>query len=148
MLCFNEKITENPGNLLSTLTLPWENRNRNRLKVRLDNGDEAGIVLERGLVLHDGDLLADEDGRCIRVKAAMEPVSTVTGSDPLDLARLCYHLGNRHVELEISSNRLRYPHDHILDEMVRAMGFAVQVERAAFHPESGAYHHDHGHRHG
>jgi len=148
MLYFVEIITENPGNLLSTLTLPWEKRNRSRLKVRLDNGDDAGIVLERGMVLRDGDLLASKDGICICVKAAMESVSTVTCSDPLDLARLCYHLGNRHVELEISSNRLRYPHDHILDEMVRTMGFEVQVERAAFHPETGAYSHSHGHQHG
>lgn len=128
------------------LTLTHEQRTRSRLRVVLDSGLEAGLFLERGVVLHDGDLIGDDHGLVVRVQAAAEPLSVVRCDNPLVLARAAYHLGNRHVALEISADRLSYPHDHVLDAMVRRLGLGVTLEQLAFEPESGAYgggHHHH-----
>ncbi|WP_201068085.1 MULTISPECIES: urease accessory protein UreE [Thiorhodovibrio] len=134
------------------LTLPFDSRTRARLRAELDDGRAVGLFLERGLVLRDGDLLASEDGALIvRVGAAPETVSTVrapeSDPDPLGLLRAAYHLGNRHVALEITAGWLRYRHDHVLDDMIRALGLSVLVEEAPFEPEAGAYHTaGHGHQ--
>jgi len=142
-----------PANARATLTLPYESRTRGRLRVTLDDGTPAGLFLERGGVLRDGDLLASDDGLVVKVRAAPEAVSTVRSSDPLALARAAYHLGNRHVPLQIAPGMLRYRHDHVLDDMVRGLGLDVVSEDAPFEPEAGAYHrsaghhHDHGHAH-
>ena len=90
------------GEPVATLTLPLEKRIRSRLRVTLDDGTEAGVFLERGQVLHDGDLLVSAEGLIVRVRAAAEPVSEVRCDDPLLLARACYHLGNRHMPLQLS----------------------------------------------
>ncbi len=87
----------------TTLTLPLEQRVKSRLRVRLDDGREAGLFLERGAVLRDGDCLASDDGIVVQVRAAAETVSTLRCEDPLRLARACYHLGNRHVALQIDA---------------------------------------------
>ncbi len=134
------------------VTLSLEQRWKSRLRVALDDGREAGIFLERGDALKDGDHLASDDGLEVQVKAAPERVSTVACADSLLLARACYHLGNRHVALQIEPGRLRYLHDHVLDDLVRGLGLAVRVEQAPFEPESGAYggpvhSHDPGHDH-
>lgn len=122
------------------LTLPFDFRTRSRLRAALDDGRAVGLFLERGLVLRDGDWLASEDGGLlVRVRAAPETVSTVTAPDPLALLRAAYHLGNRHVALQISPDWLRYRHDHVLDDMARALGLSVTVEQAPFEPEAGAY---------
>ena len=129
----------------ATLTLPWEQRIRSRLRVVLDNGAEAGLFLQRGTTLSDGDLLTGEDGDVVRVVAADETLSTVIDADALALARACYHLGNRHTPVEITEGRIRYLHDPVLDEMVRGLGLTVRIDRAPFQPEAGAYggHHHH-----
>jgi urease accessory protein len=132
------------------LTLPFDQRQRSRLRVRLDGGEEAALFLERGTVLRHGDRLLAADGRVILVQAAPEEVSTVAAGDGVTLARAAYHLGNRHVPLQVGEGWLRYQHDHVLDGMVRALGLAVRVERAPFEPEAGAYgrgHHAHGDPH-
>ncbi len=130
----------------ATLTLPYEKRIKSRQRVVLDDGREAGVLLPRGTVLRDGDLLTDGELK-VAVCAALEPVSTVHSDDPLLLARACYHLGNRHVPLQIAEGWLRYQHDHVLDDMVRQMGLEVVGEQAPFEPEAGAYgsggHHHH-----
>ena len=126
--------------------LTLEQRLRSRLRIRLDDGREAGIMLARGETLKDGDLLASVDGLVVRIRAAPEAVSTATSDDALLLARICYHLGNRHVPLQIERGRLRWRHDHVLDDLVRRLGLPVAVERAPFEPEPGAYGgHVHGH---
>jgi len=126
--------------------LTLEQRLRSRLRIRLDDGREAGIMLARGETLKDGDLLASVDGLVVRVRAAPEAVSTANSDDALLLARICYHLGNRHVPLQIERGRLRWRHDHVLDDLVRRLGLPVTVERAPFEPEPGAYGgHVHGH---
>lgn len=134
-----------------TLTLPFEQRQRSRLRVTLGSGEEAGLFLPRGTVLRGGDLLALEDGRVVEVLAAAERVSTVRTSDLRKLAQAAYHLGNRHVPLEVGDGYVRYLHDHVLDDLVRGLGLAVTAESAAFEPEHGAYGaagHAHGHSHG
>ena len=150
MIKLTHKLID-PATPAATLTLPWEQRIRSRLRVALDDGAEAGLFLPRGTVLDDGDLLGDANGIVVRVRAAEETVSTVVSDDPLAMARACYHLGNRHTPLEIAAGRIRYQHDPVLDEMVRGLGLAVRVDRAPFAPEAGAYggssgdgHHHHG----
>lgn len=138
------------------LVLPFQLRTKSRLRTSLPNGEEVGLILERGSVLRDGDLLLAEDGRVVQIVAAPETVSTVKANDALSLTRASYHLGNRHVPLQIGAGWLRYQHDHVLDDMVRGLGLSVEVEDAPFEPEAGAYgghsilaahSHSHGHSH-
>lgn len=123
----------------ASLTLPWDKRCKSRLRVHLDTGQEAGLLLERGTILRGGDLLSNPDGFTVRVLAAAETLSVIHCPDPLQLSRLCYHLGNRHVALQIGRDSLCYPHDHVLDEMIRSLGFTPLTTEAPFEPESGAY---------
>ena len=134
----------------TTLTLPFERRQRTRLRVTLDDGTEAALMLPRGEVLRGGDRLRSSCGRVVTVRAADEPVSHVACDDPRGLARAAYHLGNRHVPVQVGDGWLRYLHDHVLDAMVEGLGLAVQSMAAPFEPEAGAYagHHHHGHGHG
>ncbi len=141
------------------LVLPFDLRNKSRLRTTL-SGEDVGLFLERGTVLRGGDLLLADDGRVIEVVAAPETVSTVRSASGGNLARAAYHLGNRHVALQVGDAWLRYQHDHVLDEMVRGLGFSITVEEAQFEPEAGAYGHGahqhsillmpgaQGHRHG
>ncbi|MEZ5534578.1 MAG: urease accessory protein UreE [Thiolinea sp.] len=130
------------------LTLPYERRIISRQRVTLDDGTDAGLFLPRGTVLHEGDYLQAETGEVVLVKAAAEQVSSLYCDDPLLLARACYHLGNRHVPLQITQGMIRYQHDHVLDEMLHGLGLHVTVEQASFEPEPGAYGGGHGHSHG
>lgn len=134
----------------TTLTLAKDQREKSRLKVLLDDGREAGLFFPKGTRFQEGDGLISTDGETlVEVKAAPEAVSTVQCDDPLLLAKACYHLGNRHVPLQIDKHFLRYQHDHVLDEMVSGLGLRVTSEQAPFEPESGAYsgggHHSHSH---
>jgi urease accessory protein len=129
------------------IVLPFELRQKSRLRARLASGQEVGLFLERGVVLRGGDLLLADDGTVVEVVAALETVSTVREADATRLARAGYHLGNRHVPVEIGAGWLRYGHDHVLDDMVRGMGLGVLVEQAPFEPEAGAYGHAHQHPH-
>ncbi|MBT8428607.1 MAG: urease accessory protein UreE [Gammaproteobacteria bacterium] len=138
------------GEASTTLTLPLEKRIRSRLRVTLDDGAEAGVFLERGQVLRDGDLLGSAEGLIVQVRAAAEPVSEVRCGDPLLLARACYHLGNRHMPLQIAEGLLRYQHDHVLDDMLLGLGLQPTLVEAPFEPEPGAYGgsaQGHGHAH-
>lgn len=127
------------------VTLEHSERQKSRGLLKLDDGSEAALLLERGTGLQHGDLLLADDGLVVVVQAALEGLSIVTASDPLDLCRAAYHLGNRHVPLQISALRLAYLHDHVLDDMVRELGFQVTFAAEHFEPESGAYGHGHAH---
>ena len=141
--------------------LPYDERKRSRLKVTLASGAEAGIFLERGDHLHGGDRLLSEDGTAVvEIVAAPEQLIEVIASTPLLFARAAYHLGNRHVPVQIlptdSGGILRFQRDHVLAEMVKGLGCVVSEVEAPFQPESGAYgansgsqgsHHHHGHDH-
>jgi urease accessory protein len=150
------------GTPTDVLSLPYDDRKKSRLRARSERGYDLAIVLERGSSLRDGDLLVAENGEIFVVRAAAEAVSDATTADALLLAKAAYHLGNRHVPLQIELAALRYQQDHVLDEMVQALGLQVTLRTAAFEPESGAYHgtgglhshsqasshnHDHGHEH-
>lgn len=134
----------------ATLLLPFELRQKSRLKTTLQDGREVGLMLNRGELLRSGDCLRAEDGSVVRVEAAEEQVSTASHEEKLVLARACYHLGNRHVPLQIGNGWLRYLHDHVLDDMVKGLGLDIKVENAPFEPEGGAYGgqgHSHSHEH-
>jgi urease accessory protein len=127
------------------VTLEYADRQKSRGLLKLDDGSEAALFLDRGTGLqHDDRLLAD-DGVIVLVQAALEGLSIVTASDPLELCRAAYHLGNRHVPLQISALRLAYLHDHVLDDMVRELGFNVSFAAERFEPEPGAYGQGHAH---
>lgn len=130
-------------------TLAFEQRCKTRLRVVLDDsGAAVGIQLPRGSVLRDGDLLRADDAHVIRVIAAPEAVSTVRAdANGAALARAAYHLGNRHLAVQIGDHWLRYLTDHIIDDMLRAMNYRVTHERAPFEAEGGAYHGARGHGH-
>ena len=150
MLHLTQKIaalssTDTDG--LSTLTLSFDQRSKSRLRAKLDDQRDVAITLERGAQLLPGDLLKAESGEIVRILAANEEISVVNNDDMLLLARACYHLGNRHVALQISTGELRYLHDHVLDDMIRLLGLNASVREDTFEPESGAYG-AHAHIHG
>lgn len=136
------------GTPSDVLSLPYEDRKKSRLRVTSERGRDVAIVLERGSTLRDGDLLAADGGEIVAVRAAAEMVSEVSSADALLLTRAAYHLGNRHVPLQIEAGVLRYQHDHVLDGMVREIGLEVGTRMAAFEPERGAYANAGGHGHG
>ncbi len=127
------------------VTLDHSARQKSRGLLRLDDGSEAALLLERGSGLHPGDCLLADDGLVVVVQAALEGLSVVTARDPLELARAAYHLGNRHIAVQIGALRLAYLHDHVLDDMVRELGFSVAFAAEPFEPENGAYGHGHAH---
>ena len=108
--------------------------------------------MKRGTVLKNDDLIQDKDGYIIKIIAASEKLSSIYSKDYLQLLKACYHLGNRHVELQITKESLHYKHDHVLDNMIKSLGFEVIIETLPFQPESGAYHnhtegkHHHDHK--
>jgi urease accessory protein len=124
----------------ATLTLSFEQRQRTRQRLRLDDGREAALMLPRGTVLRGGDRLCADNGEVVAVKAASEEVTSVFCADPLQLARAAYHLGNRHIAVQIGAGWLRYLRDHVLDHMIEEMGLQVRHDTVAFEPEAGAYH--------
>jgi len=130
-----------PAPQAGALVLPFEQRCKSRFRAQLEDGREVGVLLPRGTVLRGGDLLADEDGTHVCVIAATEQTSIAFSGDELLLTRAAYHLGNRHVPLELGDGWLRYLHDHVLDAMLIGMGLHVRAEYAAFEPEAGAYEH-------
>ncbi|HEX6735951.1 MAG TPA: urease accessory protein UreE [Azonexus sp.] len=137
-----------------SVALAYDERKRSRLKVTLASGAEAGIFLERGEHLHGGDRLLAEDGSAVvEILAAPERLIEAVAGSPLLFARAAYHLGNRHVPVQIlptgDGGRLRFQADHVLAEMARGLGCTVGETEAPFQPESGAYgahggHHRHG----
>jgi len=149
MLYLTQRV-DSPGKLTASLTLPIDVRVKSRIKVTLNDGREAGLLLPRGLLLRGGDVLSNEDGsEFVQIIAADEGVSVVHCDDPFTLAKACYHLGNRHVPLQIMPGELRYHPDHVLDDMLRQFGLEVTFAHLPFEPEAGAYASEsHGHSHG
>jgi urease accessory protein len=127
------------------LVLPFELRQKSRLRTILASGEEVGLFLERGEVLRGGDFLLAQDGRVIRVVAKPEPVLDILCNSPEALARIAYHLGNRHVSLQVGPDWLRIADDHVLRQMVEGLGATTVARDAAFEPEAGAYAAGHSH---
>ena len=138
MINLIKKLTEKKPEQ-GTLTLPLASRVKSRLRAALDDGRDVGLFLKRGQVLQQGDLLESESGIVVKIIAANETVSSVSCDDVLLMERACYHLGNRHVALQINLGRIQYLHDHVLDDMLEGLGLKVTVETAPFEPEAGAY---------
>lgn len=140
-----------------TVELRFDERQKSRHKTQTTCGKELGWFIERGYVLAHGEGLQSKCGEIITVVAAKESVSEVTAENTHQLMRAAYHLGNRHVPLQVDPTKLAYLHDHVLDDMVRGLGLTVTAAQAPFTPESGAYHgttghggghsHSHGHSH-
>jgi len=128
------------------LVLTFELRCKCRLRTHVESGEDTGLFLERGIVLHHGDKLAANDGRIVEVIAAPEALMEASSSNPLLLARAAYHLGNRHVAVQLGNGWLRFAADHVLHAMVLGLGLPIMEVIAPFEPESGAY--GHGHTHG
>ena len=125
-----------------TLVLTAEERTKSRHRFETEEGETVFLRLPRGTVLRDRDMLRSDNGEyLILVKAKSEPVLTVTAATPLDLLRAAYHLGNRHVPLEIGTNYLRLSPDPVLQAMLEHLGVMVVEENAPFQPEVGAYGH-------
>ena len=144
------------------LQLPFESRQKSRLRAKLDSGEEVALMLPRGEVLRGGDLVTASDGRVIEVLAQAEKLLHVECAGPVELARVAYHLGNRHVPVEVGEGYLRIADDHVLAAMLKKLGAGVSPIEAPFEPEAGAYggghyggeeprihdhHHDHDHGH-
>lgn len=129
------------------MSLPFDTRQKTRFRAALADGREVAVTLPRGGILRGGDLLTGPDGLVVRVEAAAESVSTVQAAEPRALAVGAYHLGNRHVPLQVGEGWLRYRADHVLDDMVRGLGLDVRQEQAPFEPEGGAYGGGHHHHH-
>jgi urease accessory protein len=126
------------------LVLPFEARCKSRLRTRLESGEEAGLFLERGTVLRNGDRLRANDGRIVEIIAGDEALMEARSEDRMLLARAAYHLGNRHVPVQVGENWLRCAADHVLGDMLAGLGLAVAEIVAPFEPEAGAYAHAHG----
>jgi urease accessory protein len=118
----------------------FEQRQKSRLRVKLENGEEIALILPRGKVLRGGDRVAATDGREVEIVAAPEKLLHIESAG---LARVAYHLGNRHVALQVGEGFLRIAEDHVLEEMARKLGARVSHVEAPFEPEAGAYGHDH-----
>ena len=144
------------------LKLPFDSRQKSRLKTKLVSGEDVGLVLPRGEILRGGDLVTASDGRVIEIVAQPEKVLHI---ETKELAKIAYHLGNRHVPVQVGGDFLRIAEDHVLEEMVKKLGARVSHVEAPFEPEAGAYagghqhdemghggkihdhHHDHDHDH-
>ena len=128
------------------LILPFELRQKSRLRTTVAGGEEIGVFLERGTILRSGDCLGSDDGRVVRVVAADEELIEVRCTDSTALARAAYHLGNRHTPTQVGDGWLRIAADDVLAGMLRGLGATVTRLRAPFEPEAGAYaagHHAH-----
>jgi urease accessory protein len=129
-----------------TLTLAFDARCKSRLAATLDNGEEVALVMPRGTVLADGDMLVADDGGFVRVVAAAEDVLIVRAPSTRMLTRAAYHLGNRHTPVEVGADYLKLEADPVLEDMLKRLGCLVAHESQPFQPETGAY--GGGHKHG
>jgi len=149
MIVLTEVINHHSPNLIGrqpdyTLALTAEERTRSRLRYESIEGELLQLQLSRGTVLHHGDFLVTElKDKYVRVTAKPEPIITVTAHRDIDLIRAAYHLGNRHVPLEVKPNYLRFSPDSVLEDMLHHLGLEIIAEIAPFQPESGAYGHSH-----
>jgi len=145
MLTFTERLSEVDVDITVSLTLSLTAFERTRTRHRFETPDGQSLFLRlpRGTVLHDGDLLQSEDNVVLRITAKPEPVLTVTSQTNLDLLRASYHLGNRHVPLEVTATYLRLSPDPVLQTMLEQLGLQLTEEVVPFQPEIGAYGHNH-----
>ena len=131
--------------IFATVRLSFDARCKSRLLLKLDNGEQAALVVERGRLLRGGDRVRTLDGREVQIIAAEESLLEASSDDAAAIAKAAFHLGNRHVAVQVMANRLRFLNDHVLEEMVKGLGLKVAPLLAPFEPEGGAYGHHHAH---
>ena len=135
----------------ATVELDWDVRQKSRFDATDSQGRHFGVFLPRGTAVRGGDVLVCEDGSMVRVIAAPQPVLVITHctehGTPFDLVRAAYHLGNRHVAIELQRDHLKIEPDHVLADMLRAMHLEVESADLPFEPEGGAYAAGHRHTH-
>ena len=136
----------------TSITLDWDVRQKSRFESTDSAGRQVGVFLQRGQVVRGGDVLVGEDGSLLKVQAAPQAVLRITHctahGTPFDLTRAAYHLGNRHVPIELQADHLKIEPDHVLADMLRAMHLIVHEVQDSFEPENGAYgEHGGGHHH-
>lgn len=146
-----EHMYDGQDETTKTLTLKYDQRTKSRLRARLDSGEVVGLFLPRGTVLRGGQRLLASDGGVVEVISAREALIEARCDTLLDLTRAAYHLGNRHVAVEVGEDAqgswLRIAADHVLEEMLVGLGCEVLAIEAPFEPESGAYSGGHSHHH-
>jgi urease accessory protein len=120
--------------------LSFDQRQKSRLRAKLESGEEVALVLPRGKILRGGDRVTTTDGRVVEIVGAAEKLLHIEASS---LARIAYHLGNRHVPVQVGEGYLRIAEDHVLEDMLRRLGARVSHVEAPFEPEAGAYGHQH-----
>jgi urease accessory protein len=141
MVIVREKLASSEARVVGRVSLAFEYRQKSRQRAKLDSGEEIGMVMPRGQILRGGDRVLASDGRVFEVVSAPEKLLHIAG--PF-LARIAYHLGNRHVPMQVGDGFLRIAEDHVLDEMLRRLGAQVSHIEASFEPEAGAYSEDQG----
>jgi urease accessory protein len=153
MLTLTTKL-DHADHIDGELVLPYELREKSRLRAQLVSGEDVAVFTVRGTVLRDGDLMKGDDGRIVKIIAAKEATYRVECKTPRDLLRCAFHLGNRHTQAQVAGEAdngfLRIRKDTVLKEMLEGLGATVTEEQAPFEPESGAYgggHHHHGDDH-
>ena len=137
-----DRVEGTSGECAAALRLPFDARSRSRLRARLDDGREVAVVLPRGTVLRHGTVIAGGELR-VRVEAADEDVLEVRAGSELGLLRAAYHLGNRHVPVQVLADRLVLGYDPVLADMLAGLGATLRRTWAPFEPEGGAYGHGH-----
>ena len=139
MIEIKTKLGMDAGNAQAQLKLPFDLRQKSRLRTKLVNGEDAWLLLPRGDILRGGDKLLANDGRIVEVVSEIEDVLHVECANAMALARAAYHLGNRHVPVQVGDGFLRIAADHVLAEMLQGLGATLTAMRAPFEPEAGAY---------
>jgi urease accessory protein len=134
-----------PPKPIDRAILPFDARCKSRLLVTLESGEKAAIVVERGRLLRGGDRVRLDADREIEIVASDEALLEACSDDPLAIAKAAYHLGNRHVAVQVMPHRLRFLDDHVLAQMIAGLGLSVTRIVAPFEPEGGAYGHHHAH---
>jgi urease accessory protein len=129
--------------VVDSLTLDHDDRNRRRLALKADGGLDVLLDLDKATALGDGDAVKLEDGRLVLIKAAPQSLLEIRAENPLRLMRVAWHIGNRHTPAEITADAIYIENDHVLAEMVRGQGCAMNAVTRPFQPERGAYDHDH-----
>lgn len=140
-----EERTDSEDEASDVLSLPFELRQKSRLRATLASGEDVALFMPRGTVLRDGDRLRASDGRLIRVEASSEQLIEVRAASVRELARAAYHLGNRHVPLQVGDGWLRLADDYVLRDLLAQLGATLILLESPFQPEAGAYGGGHAH---
>jgi urease accessory protein len=148
MVEIKTKLVDDARAAQAQLKLPFDLRQKSRLRTQLVNGEDAWLLLPRGEILRGGDKLLASDGRIVEIVSENEDVLHVQCANAAALTRAAYHLGNRHVPVQVGDGFLRLAADHVLADMLKGLGATLTAMRAPFEPEAGAYGGSGSHHHG